>query len=63
MFVEDAAGVIVAAAKINSFQEECYRQGRWAYEAADHEVMVLHTLVVSPAVKGGGYGTAFVGFY
>lgn len=63
MFVEEEDGVIVAAAKINQVQEACYRGGNWAYDAAAEEVLVLHTLVVSPGVKGGGYGTAFVGFY
>ena len=63
MFVEEVDGVIVAAAKINQVQEACYRQGRWRCEAAAHEVMVLHTLVVSPAAKDCGYGTAFVDFY
>lgn len=63
MYVEEVDGMIVAAAKLNQVQDDCYRDGQWAYEAADQEVLVLHTLVVSPAVKGGGYGTAFVGFY
>ena len=63
MFVEEADGVIVAAAKINQVQEECYSGGNWVYPAAAEEVLVLHTLVVSPEVKGGGYGTAFVAFY
>lgn len=63
MYVEEVDGMIVAAAKLNQVQEACYRDGQWAYEADDEKVLVLHTLVVSPTVKGGGYGTAFVGFY
>ena len=63
LFVAEAEGRIVAAAKINQVQDDCYRGGAWQHEAADREVLVLHTLVVSPSVKGGGYGTAFVGFY
>lgn len=63
MFVEEAEGRIVAAAKINQSQEEAYAHAPWQYEAPPSEVMVLHTLVVSPSVKGTGYGTKFVSFY
>lgn len=31
--------------------------------APPEQVLVLHTLVVDPTVKGKGYGTAFVAFY
>lgn len=63
MFVEEVDGRIVAAAKINQVQDESYFRGTWGTDAPEAEVMVLHTLVVSPSVKGGGYGTAFVDFY
>lgn len=63
MLVEEAEGRIVAAAKINQSQEEAYAHAPWQYEAPPSEVMVLHTLVVSPSVKGAGYGTKFVSFY
>ena len=63
MFVEEAEGRIVAAAKINQSQEEAYAHAPWQYEAPEAEVMVLHTLVVSPSVRGAGYGTKFVTFY
>lgn len=55
--------VIVAAARINKEQVDVYANAAWNYDAPDDEVMVLHTLVVSPAVKGKGYGTEFVAFY
>ena len=63
MLVEEAEGRIVAAAKINQSQEEAYAHAPWQYEAPPSEVRVLHTLVVSPSVKGAGYGTKFVSFY
>ena len=63
LFVEEADGVIVAAAVINQAQVDCYQQADWQYAAADSEVMVLHTLTVHPAFAGRGYGKAFVSFY
>ena len=63
MFVAEEDGSIVAAARINREQVDVYAHVPWLYEAADDEVMVLHTLVVSPTVKGRGVGSAFVAFY
>lgn len=63
LFVDEEKGRILAAAKINQKQEECYAGGDWACPAAEGEVMVLHTLVVSPRAAGRGCGTRFVGFY
>lgn len=63
MFVEEDDGVIVAAAKINQEQVPEYVNAAWEFEAPDQEVMVLHTLVVSPKAKRNGYGTKFVAFY
>ena len=53
----------MAAAKIDQQQMPQYAQCPWRHEAAPEQVLVLHTLVVDPTVKGKGYGTAFVGFY
>lgn len=63
MFVEEVDGRIVAAAKINQEQVAEYADAAWNYEVPDEQVMVLHTLVVSPQEKGKGYGPAFVAFY
>lgn len=63
MFVAEQDGAIVAAARINREQVDVYADAPWEYGAGDDEVMVLHTLVVSPTVKGRGVGSAFVAFY
>lgn len=63
MFVEEENGRIVAAAKINREQVPEYGNANWRYQAEGSEVMVLHTLVVSPKENGHGYGTKFVAFY
>ena len=63
LFVIEDGGEIVAAAAINKKQVESYKRGHWKYDADDSEVMVLHTLVVSPGFSKKGYGKAFVNFY
>ena len=63
LFVEEDDGRIVGAAIINQKQVDAYSTGRWKHPAPDDEVMVLHTLVISPDESGKGYGRAFVEFY
>lgn len=63
MFVEEVDGTVVAAARINKAQVPEYANANWTVDAPSDKVMVLHTLVVSPKIKGKGYGTAFVDFY
>jgi len=63
LFVMEDGGRIVGAAIINRMQCDGYETGAWQYPAKDHEVMVLHTLVIDPAEAGHGFGRAFVGFY
>ena len=60
---EDDNGRIVGAAIINQKQVDVYSSGKWKHPAPDDEVMVLHTLVISPDQSGKGYGRAFVEFY
>ena len=63
MWVAEAEGRIVAAAKINREQMPEYAQAAWHWDAPEDQVMVLHTLVVAPQDSGKGYGSAFVAFY
>lgn len=63
LYVLEDGGRVTAAAKIDGHQMPQYEQCAWRYDAAPEQVLVLHTLVVDPTVKGKGYGTAFVAFY
>lgn len=63
LFVQEDEGQIVGAAVINRQQVDVYETAPWKHPAPDDEVMVLHTLVISPLAAGKGYGTAFVCFY
>ena len=56
-------GVVVEAGRLNQQQEPSYAEADWEYDAKEQEVMVLHTLVVSPTIENHGYGRAFVSFY
>ena len=60
LFVAEEDGQIVATAKINQEQVPVYASAAWSREAKPQEVMVLHTLVVDPQVKGKGWGSRFV---
>lgn len=63
LFVMDEDGRIVGAAIINQTQVDVYRDAAWMHPCSDDQVMVLHTLVISPKAQGHGYGKAFVSFY
>lgn len=63
MFVYERDGEIIACGRINREQVDVYASVPWLYKATDDEVMVLHTLCVSPDKKGKGVGTEFVEFY
>ena len=63
LFVEEDGGKIVGTAIINKNQGEVYKGGSWKHIFPDDEIMVLHTLVIDPYIKGHGYGKSFVGFY
>ncbi len=63
LFVLEEDGKVLAAARINQTQGKEYARAKWRSEATPEQVMVLHTLVVSPAAMGMGLGTSFVDFY
>ena len=63
LFVLEDAGIICGAGIINQTQDDSYRQAQWKYAAADDQVCVLHTLVISPKHSGKGYGRAILEFY
>ena len=63
LFVAEDKGIIVGAAIINQLQVDVYAGAAWEFPALDGEVMVLHTLVISPKTFRNGYGKAFVKFY
>ncbi len=63
LFVMEENGKIVASAIINQNQVPEYKDCNWGFDASPDEVMVLHTLVVSPESSNMGYGKAFVKFY
>lgn len=63
LFVQEDESHIVGAAIINQAQVDVYEGAPWRYPALDGQVMVLHTLVISPKAARRGYGSAFVSFY
>lgn len=63
MFVAEKNGQILGTAIINQQQVDTYKDAHWQFDAPDENVMVLHTLVISPKAAGKGYGTDFVHFY
>lgn len=62
MYVLEAEGSIVAAAKINQEQEPDYVKVKWDRKASVNEIMVIHTLVVDPSYRGKGYAKSFMEF-
>ena len=62
LFVLEADDIL-GAAIINQIQVDCYSGAPWEYGAAEDEVCVLHTLVISPSAGKRGCGREFVRFY
>ncbi len=63
IFVLEDGEKIVGTAIINQIQVDVYAKAKWNYDVSDDEVMVLHTLMISPKHFGKGYGRDFVEFY
>jgi len=63
LFVAEENGAVVGAAIINQQQVDVYEGANWASTAPPEQVMVLHTLVISPSQARRGCGSAFVRFY
>jgi GNAT superfamily N-acetyltransferase len=63
LFVQEAEGQIVGTAIINQLQVDVYAGANWRYPADESDVMVLHTLVISPKALRKGYGSDFVAYY
>ena len=60
---EAGHGPIVGAAVLNQQQVDVYAGAPWTCDHPDHEIMVMHTLVIDPREKGRGYGRAFEAYY
>jgi len=63
LYVAEDEGTVVAVARLNQEQVDCYFGAPWQYEAAPEQIFVIHTLVVDPKRKGQGIGSAFIRFY
>lgn len=63
LFVAQYEDEVVGSAIINKNQVTEYKDGNWQYDVPDDEVMVLHTLTISPKTSGMGLGKQFVDFY
>lgn len=55
--------VVVGTAILNQVQVDVYEGAPWRYDVPDDQVMVMHTLVIDPFVKGRGYGREFAEYY
>ena len=63
LFVQELAGQVTGTAILNQTQVDVYENAPWKHPAPPEQVMVLHTLVIDPAVKVRGLGSAFVAYY
>ena len=63
LFVLEQDSMIAGAGIINQIQVDVYYNAPWEHPVPDDQVMVLHTLVISPRFSKKGLGKEFVRFY
>ena len=61
-FVGEENGTIFAAVNLNGIQLPEYDRIPWQFEARSEQVMVIHTLVISPRFSGRGKAREMVAF-
>ena len=62
LFVGEENGTIFAAVNLNGIQLPEYDRIPWQFEARSDQVMVIHTLVISPRFSGHGKAREMVAF-
>lgn len=62
LFVGEENGTIFAAVNLNGIQLPEYDRIPWQFEADREQVMVIHTLVISPRFSGHGKAREMVAF-
>lgn len=60
LYVLKENGHICGSMILNEIQPNEYDEINWKYDAKDSQVLVLHTLCISPTCKGKGYGKQFI---
>ncbi len=63
LYLAEAEGRLVGAAKIDREQPEAYQHIQWTMQPEVDKIAILHTLAIHPLEKGKGYGSDFVAFY
>lgn len=63
MYVMEDEGKVVAAARINNEEATAYEGGNWEFDAPEDEILVIHTLAVSPSAMNRSCGKQFISFY
>ncbi len=63
LYVCEKDGKVLGTGIFNHNQVDEYKFGNWKIPAEDSEILVLHTLVISPKASGKGLGKKFIDFY
>ena len=62
MYVLEEKGILCASMILNNLQGDYYKAIPWQFPAEPHEVLVIHTLCVSPSQYGKGHGSKMIYF-